>query len=260
MNIRAFVNYHVVSKSPQAFHFDVGGIAGNLISPKLVATEVDVKDIRGKARHVNFDDDGIVFVKHNSAIEQFETMGDDESRYNHEIEALLKKTINACEVIVFDHTVRIDDPDSARKPARNVHNDYSCVGAKQRLIDLVGQQRAADFESGSFGFVNVWRPIERPITDSPLGFIRPSSMKPEDWMTIELVYPDRQGEILGTAFNPKHEWFYQSNMQPDEAIIFNIYDNHGRHYLAHSALDISGEKKSQLPRKSIETRTVVRYK
>jgi hypothetical protein len=84
-------------------------------------------------------------------------------------------------------------------------------------------------------------------------------MQEDDWMNIELEYPDRKGQILGVAENKTHEWFYQSDMTPEEAIIFNIYDNHGRPHLAHSALDMEGDSIVTKPRKSIETRTLVRY-
>lgn len=259
MHLKASVNYHVKSTQAQAFRFDADGIAGNLIAPELIATEVNVQDLRDKVCNVDFDDDGITFTKYPSAIKQFNRGRDWQTKYDEEITALLKRTISAQDVIVFDHTVRIDDPEAIRKPARNVHNDYSPKGANQRLIDLIGSKRASEYQKGTFGFVNIWRPIDYPITTSPLGFIRPNSMKPEDWMTIDLIYPDRKGEILGVAPNPQHEWFYQSNMQTNEVIIFNIYNNRGRPHLAHSALDIMGQPDSPLPRKSIETRTLVRY-
>lgn len=256
MNVQASVNYHVKNNQLQAFRFDADGIA---LSPELVATEVNVQDLKDSIYSVNFNDDGITFTKYRSAITQFDSNSDWQTEYNEEISAILKQVTGAQEVIVFDHTIRVDNSEAIRKPARNVHNDYSPKGAQQRLIDLLGSQRAAEFQKGAFGFVNVWRPIEHPINTSPLGFIRPSSMQSEDWITIELIYPDRMGQILGVTSNPKHEWFYQSKMKPDDVIIFNIYDNQGRYHLAHSALDITGQPDSPFPRKSIETRTLVRY-
>lgn len=256
MNIKALVNYHVKSGKPQAFHFDANGIT---TSPELVETEVNVQDLRNKACHVNFNDNGITFTTSPSKTVRFDSNCDWQAGYNEEIRVLLTQKIGAQEVIVFDHTVRIDDPEAARKPARNVHNDYSPQGANQRLIDLTGSQRATELQKGAFAFVNVWRPIGHPITTSPLGFIHPSSMRPEDWMTIELIYPDRTGQILGVAPHPKHEWLYQSSMTPDDVVIFNTYDNHGRPHLAHSALDIVDQVDVSQPRKSIETRTLVRY-
>jgi len=127
------------------------------------------------------------------------------------------------------------------------------------LIDLVGEERAEEFQRAGYGFVNVWRPVEHVIKSSPLGFIRPSSMQPGDWMDIGLIYPDRFGQILGVAANRSHDWFFQSEMTPDEIAIFNIYDNRGRPHLAHSALDLPSDRKAAAPRMSIESRTLVRY-
>ena len=78
-------------------------------------------------------------------------------------------------------------------------------------------------------------------------------------MDIGLIYPDRFGQILGVAANQNHEWFFKSLMSPDEAVIFNIYDNAGRSHLAHSALDLPTDAPATIPRKSIESRTLVRY-
>ena len=259
MNIRASVNYHIHSDTAQAFRFDVDGIVGNLISPELATDEVKVQDVRSQDYALNFGNDGILFADSHSVITDFDKCSDWQTQYNQEIVDLLAQQIDAHEVIVFDHTLRIDTVDAVRKPARNVHNDYSTQGANQRLIDLIGSERATEFQKGRFGFVNVWRPIERAITSSPLGFIHPRSIEPKDWMTIELIYPDRKGQILGVGANPKHEWFYQSNMTPNEVVIFNIYDNRGQPHLAHSALDIANQPDNSPPRKSIETRTLVRY-
>ena len=131
---------------------------------------------------------------------------------------------------------------------------------KGRVTDEApGEDRAKDFHRAGYGFVNIWRPVEHTIQSSPLGFIRPGSMSQDDWMDIGLIYPDRLGQILGVAANPSHEWFFKSEMTPTEAIIFNIYDNTGRPHLAHSALDLPGDSGVTIPRKSIESRTLVRY-
>ncbi|MGI9508261.1 MAG: CmcJ/NvfI family oxidoreductase [Geminicoccaceae bacterium] len=260
MRDAATVNYHVKRAERQAFRFDVGGVVGNLVSPELVPTEISVRDFRDGSFNVDFDQDGITFENHVTEIRDFGGSSDWETSYNEELKALLEARVGAEDVIIFDHTVRIDDPNADRRPARNVHNDYSRSGAEQRLVDLVGEDLARDFRAGHYGFVNVWRPIEQPIKTSPLGFIRPRSMKVEDWMTIELIYPDRIGQILGVAANEHHEWFYMSRMTPDDVAIFNIYDNRGRPILAHSALDMNDSQNVQAPRKSIESRTLIRYK
>ena len=260
MSVKAKVNYHIKSIERQAFQFDVDGIAGNLVSPELVPIEVEVQDLRDGDFKVKFSDDGITFENHESQTSKFDGSTEWVGSYDRELTSLLKEKIGAKEVIVYDHTVRIDDPNADRKPARNVHNDYSIQGAHQRLIDLVGREKAKEFHDSHFGFVNVWRPVEQIIMNSPLGFIRPSSINPEDWMTIELIYPDRIGQILGVASNQDHEWFYMSKMKPNDVAIFNIYDNKTIPSLGHSALDFMEYAATiNMKRKSIESRTLVLY-
>jgi len=259
MSETAVVNYHLKSAEPQAFRFDVDGVVGNLVSPNLAPTKIRVQDLRNGSSPVEFTTDGITFEKHRSVIKNFCDLPGWIEIYNHELRSILAEKIGAKEVIVFDHTVRIDNPDADRKPARNVHNDYSPSGAEQRLVEILGEEKANEFQFGHYGFVNVWRPVEHPITSAPLGFIRPSSIKAEDWMAIELIYPDRTGQILGVAASDDHDWFYLSKMTPDEIVIFNIYDNEGRPFLGHSALEMDNKSCIPAPRKSIESRTVIRY-
>ncbi|MEM9014927.1 MAG: CmcJ/NvfI family oxidoreductase [Pseudomonadota bacterium] len=259
MSVEASVNYHVKKAFPQAFEFDVDGIVGNLVSPELVTTDVKVTDLREGGRQPEFQRDGIEFITCPSAVNDFDDGDDWQATYDRELIDLLKARIGVAEVIVFDHTVRVDDPNAPRRPARNVHNDYNEAGAEQRLIDLVGEEHAGAFQRAGYGFVNVWRPVDNVITSSPLGFIDPSSILAGDWMDIGLIYPDRFGQILGVAASESHNWFFRSRMSPDEAVIFNIYDNSGRPHLAHSALDLPTDAEATIPRKSIESRTLVRY-
>ena len=252
------VNYHVHKDERQAFELDAGGNVGNLVSPELAPTEVQVSDMRAAARPVRFAEDAVEFARVPSAVADFSGDGW-QGTYDAELTTLLTERLGAREVVVFDHTVRVDDPDATRKPARNVHSDYSEDGAKQRLIDLLGADRAVAWSCGHYAFINVWRPVEAPINSAPLGFVRPSSVDPADWILLDLIYPDRMGQILGLVGNPDHDWLYQSRMTPDEVAVFNIYDNRGLHSIAHSALDMVEDPHVTTIRRSIESRTLVRY-
>ncbi|MEO1602380.1 MAG: CmcJ/NvfI family oxidoreductase [Pseudomonadota bacterium] len=253
------VNYHVHKPERQAFHIDAGGVVGAMISPELTATEVPVRDVRSEGTPVRFDTDSVGFATAPSSVTTFPEGGAWKPAYDRDLTALLTREVGAKEVVIFDHTVRIDDPNALRKPARNVHSDYSTEGAEQRLIDILGPDRAAEWSAGHYGFLNIWRPIEAPINSAPLGFIRPASVAEEDWILIDLIYPDRLGKILGLAANAAHDWVYMSKMTPDEVAIFNIYDNRGRPSIGHSALDMVEDPSVQSIRKSIESRTLVRY-
>jgi hypothetical protein len=255
----ATVNYHVKSPYSQAFYFDTNGDVGKPVSPELLSTQIQVQDIRRGDLTVNFEHNGITFESHTSQIVSFSKTTGWQETYNNELTALLSEKIGATEVIIFDHTVRRDSKNAIRRPARNVHNDYSPEGAKQRLVDLVGTKRAVEISKGHYAFVNLWRPIEGPIKTAPLGFIHPDSVSPDDWLEIALVYPDRQGHILGVTANHQHHWFYMSLMTPQDIVIFNVYDNQGKPYLAHGAMDLGNETGTTQPRISLETRTLILF-
>lgn len=259
MTRTAIVNYHVHKDERQAFVLDAGGIAGNLISPELAPTDVDLNDVRTSDKSVSFTEDAVEFAEAPSAIRDFSDNNGWQKTYDAELTKLLQKKLGAKEVIIFDHTVRIDDPDAVRPPARNVHSDYSVDGANKRLIDLVGEEQAQEWSKGHFAFINVWRPVDNPINSAPLGFIRPTSVQAKDWILLDLIYPDRKGQIMGVVGNEKHEWLYQSKMEPNEVAFFNIYDNQGLPSVAHSALDMVEDETVHTVRKSIESRTLVRY-
>ena len=259
MTQTATVNYHVHKPERQAFQLDAGGIIGNLIAPELAPTQVEVIDERTVGVGTTFAENSVGFTAFPTAVTSFGADNAWRNTYDAELTKLLTTEVAAKEVIIFDQTVRIDDPEAVRKPARNVHSDYSAQGAKQRLIDILGAEKAAEWETGRYAFINVWRPIEAAINSAPLGFILPSSVADEDWILLDLIYPDRKGQIMGLAANPAHEWIYMSRMTPDEVAYFNIYDNSGRPSIGHSALDMVEDPNIHAVRQSIESRTLVRY-
>ncbi|MEM7303040.1 MAG: CmcJ/NvfI family oxidoreductase [Pseudomonadota bacterium] len=253
------VNYHVHQPERQAFHIDAEGIVGRLISPELAETEISVRDLRRNEASVSFATDGVAYTSTPTLVDDFSNAAAWKPAYDRELTDLLTAQLGAREIVIFDHTIRVDDPDATRKPARNVHSDYSEEGAQRRLIDILGPEKAEEWRSGHFGFVNVWRPLENPINSAPLGFVRPASVEAQDWILIDLIYPDRRGHIMGLAHNDNHEWIYQSQMSPDEVVYFNIYDNRGLSSVGHSAIDLVEDKNLTTIRKSIESRTLVRY-
>lgn len=93
------------------------------------------------------------------------------------------------------------------------------------MVDLLGSERAAEWSKGHYGFINVWRPLGNPINSAPFGFVHPASVAEEDWLLIDLIYPDRGGLLS----------------------------------IAHSAVDMVEDPKITTIRKSIESRTLVRY-
>ena len=179
--------------------------------------------------------------------------------YDRQLTDLLAREIGAKESIIFDHTVRIDSETSGRKPARNVHGDYSARGAHQRLRDILGEEWAAEWKraisvSSTPGGRSETRSSARRWASSvPARFVRKTGS------TSTWSIPIARGTYSGWLKTAHNEWIYLSRMTPDEIAFFNVYDNGGLSSIAHSALDLVEDAATRTPRASIESRTLVRY-
>ena len=179
---------------------------------------VSIADGRPVIDRLSLDGAGFELRPHDTAVSDF--YDDDEVRavYYPEVEHLVKAATGASRVVIFDHTVRIDDAvqrnkRAARGPARVVHNDYTERSGPQRVHDLLDTADAEIFLQHRFAVVNVWRAIGAPIETAPLAIADAQSMAAEDLIATDLVLPDRTGEIYQVAFNPDHNWFYFPKIQ-----------------------------------------------
>ena len=129
MRRTAKVNYHVHNDPRQAFELDAGGIAGNLISPELAPTQIELADTRVPSVSVSFAKDAVEFARSPSRITDFDDGRDWEALYGDELTRLLTERLGAQDVIVFDHTVRVDDPEEHREPRAGSilsERDFTC--------------------------------------------------------------------------------------------------------------------------------------
>ncbi len=199
---------------------------------------------------------------------------------------------------------------TARQPVSVVHGDYTHISAPQRLkylaeppklndvlrtkltstpnepprslLDQTVVKEAIDGKR-RFSFINVWRSIDpvHPVQQMPLACIDTSSVRKEDFRTLQLHYPDRVGENyllcypkedgdkVSSSFQP-HVWFYFREMTFDDVILLKQWDSHGglargldrdlpsypSTFSFHAAFCDPSSPKNAVPRKSIETRCV----
>lgn len=211
------------------------------------------------------DREGFALTRHETAVRDFEDEAEIEAVYYPEMEALLKEATGAARVEVFDHNLRRDAGNGAggtklRPPVRQVHNDYTERSAPRRLIDLLGVVAAATVRR--FAVVNVWRPIKGPVETAPLALADARTVAPEDFVAVDLVYPDRIGEIYRAAWNPRHRWVYYPRMDSNEALLIKGYDSFddGRaRFALHTAFDDPTTPPNAAPRESIEVRALVLF-
>ena len=222
-----------------------------------------IRDGRTAHAALSLDISGFLLVEHQTAVAGFLDKAQLESVYYPEMVELVKAQTGASRVVVFDHTLRSGD-ETQREAQRlrevilSAHIDYTEWSGPQRVRDILPKE-AEDLLARRFAIVQVWRPIDRSVVAHPLALAHAQSVAREDMIVAERRFPNRVGQIYRLCFNPNHEWFYFPRMQPDEAIVFKVYDSEkdGRaRFTPHTAFVDPTTPPDALERQSIEVRTL----
>jgi hypothetical protein len=234
------------------------------------AREAFIENLRPRAGETSLDREGFALRRHVTAVQD---LYDDDAvarAYYPETTALLHREFGpgVSRVVIFDATRRSDaatgaaNPDGARGPAGRVHVDYTTVSGPRRARDVLGGQevdRLAE-TGGRILQVNVWRPILGPVRRSPLALADAASVRPQDLVATDQVFPDRVGEIYHLAHHPAQRWYYVPEMTRDEVLLIKGWDSldDGRaRFTPHSAFTLPDQDESAPPRESIELRSFV---
>ena len=224
---------------------------------------MEIRDGRPARKEFSLDENGFVFVDHNSAVKDFFDPQQLESVYYPEVERLVKELSGAKRVVVFDHTLRSGDEAEreaklVREPVLSAHNDYTEWSGPQRVREIMGDE-AERLLRRRFAIVQVWRAIRKPIQANPLAILDARSLVPEDLLVAERRYPHRVGQTYRLKYNPGHRWFYFPEMRRDEALVFKVYDSEtdGRaRFTPHTSFVDPATPPGSSPRQSIEARTM----
>ena len=187
-----------------------------------------------------------------------------EGVYYDEVSAIVQNTTGAKHIFVFDHTIRLGETDSLRKPAHHVHNDYSERTAHSRAEEMIGKAQFAEMKGRRMIQINVWRPLVDVVRRSPLTFCEASSIKPEELIPAQIHFPDVDhiGEIYALRKAAAQQWVYFSEMTHDEVVLIKGYDSlkdGTARFTPHTAFEYPDQDPNIGPRKSIETRTFAFY-
>src|SRR6201988_4214114 len=123
--------------------------------------DVTIEDARGRESEFTLDRNGFALIKAPTAVADFYSPEEIERVYYPEVERLLKETLGASRVFVFDHNVRNATRPGMAVPSRQVHNDHTVNSAPRRVRDHLGDE-AEEFLKPRFVFVNAWRPVLVP--------------------------------------------------------------------------------------------------
>ncbi|TGJ86359.1 hypothetical protein E0Z10_g2429 [Xylaria hypoxylon] len=212
-----------------------------------------------------------------------------------EAEEFVKSIANATRVHCFSHLIRQNtmeaNAEALRKleefrgkdnvsdkerlgeamPARHAHIDQSGKGARTLLSENLPDE-AEKLCRTRWGTVNLWRPIQT-IRRDPLCFCDGRTIDEEDLAPLDAIPPPKSSNSFyesisrGNGFqtievraNPKHKWYYLSEMQTDEALVFKCYDskNSAQSRCCHASFKHS-QTANDAPRESMEMRFFVFY-
>jgi hypothetical protein len=188
--------------------------------------------------------------------------------YCREVEELALRITGGIRAAVFDHQLRRREPGrtalsfgrdgGGAEPAAvgRVHNDYTETSGRRRL-HLELPDAAPDHP---FMILNFWRPVLYPALDTPLAVCDARSFPMTDWVTGDVIYPARTGEIYLGKYSDAHSWYYYPAMAPAEVLVFKTYDSrldHPARMTPHCAFDDPSAAGDAPPRRSIEMRCLV---
>lgn len=244
--------------------------------------EVLIRDVRSARDTYDLDQHGFAFVKHSSVAasdpELFDASnrpltlpGGAQARYSHEMVELVREYTGASVVLaqLGGFMVRASRRAKTRSWAGTaglVHLDYSPSAASQFLEWTVDAWRVPVPPHRHFAFIQTWRALSAGPQDNVLCLCDAGSALSEDVVPIDAVLgpadvPGKCFEFRLCKFRAGHSWFYLSNMELDDVVLFKGYDSRYPRAMngMHSAFENPLAGPGAVPRRSIEARFLAFY-
>lgn len=222
------------------------------------AVTVPIIDGRSSGLDFTLDRHGFAMIDSRSSFTAFHDEAAIVETYYQETRELVASLLGTNEVHVIDHTIRTSERGAkAREVVTHVHNDYtrkSCLAHAARLTgnpDIARDARVVQ--------LNLWRPLSDPVLVAPIAIANGSTIRPDDLIACDIVYPDRVGEIYEVRHHPEQDWYYFPKMRPFEVLVFKGYDTGADAFVRftpHTSFSHPDTKPDDPPRRSIEVRTI----
>lgn len=182
-----------------------------------------------------------------------------EERYYPEVKRLVQEMTGAREVFAFMGILRGGEQKAGGGPAHSAHVDFTEFSL-HGWIDKLAPDRAAEIKTKRLVNINVWRPL-KPVECSPLALCDKGSVVRDDLLDVYFAFPDGKSKSpagFNLAYNPQHRWYYYPDMQPDEALVFQLLDTRDNQWrmTGHTAFNDPTSRKDAAPRVSYEMRTI----
>ncbi|KAH9883002.1 hypothetical protein J1614_000368, partial [Plenodomus biglobosus] len=242
-----------------------------------------VRDMRCSAPAGGFtlETHGFEVVRHDSGFDDWEDREAVEGRYLGEVEGLVRRVLGVgLRVRVYDWRVRRGvgvgggvgggsgggngEENGGIKYARPLRTlrmvlDQTVRGMVKRVRHCMGSE-AEELLKGRVRMVNLWRPLHHPPSNWPLALCDATTVSPTDLIPTSFITPNYVGEMYNVMYHPDHTWYYLSQQEPDEVLLFKIADSRTdvrAKYCPHASFWLEGEEREGVLRESIEVRVLV---
>lgn len=230
--VRAAINYLGVHEGKPRFHAQDPGLDTWSREPHVMAIE----DMCAFPEPPVLAREGVMLVRHESAVRDFDDPDEIARVYLPELERLLLELTGASQVVVLPKAVPRYSARSPRyrsgqnsRPALFAHIDRTPKTAPGMGVDHFGAKPVALKPGQLLAGFNLWRALSGPPQDTPLAVCDARSVGEDDLVKADGVYdygaePWTTSEAYILRFNPKHRWLYFKDMQPDELMVFRAYN------------------------------------
>lgn len=238
--------------------------------------------------HFTLDKHGFMIAKVPSAVQDFHDKEQVEALYESEVEAAVKRLTGADKCVARGWMLRTsaDLTEIAKKKVENydhrgglqptageAHVDTNTYTA-QRMAQATYEKCFPDGPGFKrFLVSSFWRTFSPPPQDVPLALCdgRTSLVGEEKNNTLFIVDEFPQGDALTApvegeeqmlaatipSYHPDHRWWYFSNMEADDALLFKFHDSdHSRTWRCPHSAFFDGSVPNANIRESIECRSV----
>ena len=143
---------------PERLAYRIADMGGDEDAPEYHAWYADervaIRDGRCVADHFSLDREGFVLLQSPTGVTDFYDSESFRTTYDPEIEALVRRQTGAAEVVVFDHTIRVQSDEKrremkVRETVKLAHNDYTEKSGPQRVRDPIWKRKSLRFNISS---------------------------------------------------------------------------------------------------------------
>lgn len=223
--------------------------------------DVSIRDARDYQHDLNLDIHGFNFYDLDQIDIDFQDAAAVKKHYYPRIAAFAKETTGANEIFMSGHISRTEDKsDFTKAYARFVHCDYGINTARSASINLLKthKKNPVKYAYAEFAWYNSWQPFDNKAIANPLCVLDYSSIDEADF--IDYIYSANPGgkgfKSSMPVFNPRHQYYYVSNMDPSEVLLIKQLDSRENRALVapHTSFDNPDTPSDAPPRRSIEVR------